>query len=350
MIIGSLAGLLIIFSGGMAEAGDAHHQPAYNDGIYWGATIGQQFTGKPVPYSMVAARDFQRNERKAPSILHFYYPLATCGRSCHGLPFPAGGAQAIRNAGAIPLITWMGDAGNSPAHDPRFSLRTIVDGRWDGAITRFAIGAKRWGHPFFLRFDPEMNGNWLPWGNGVNHNTPSEFVAAWRHVYDIFQSVGATNATWVWCPYINWTRGVRREYPGNRYVGWTCMDGYNWGTNPSSANTVHEWQSFKQLFTSTYRTLKQVAPDKPIMIAEFATSAWGGSKPAWIRNALTEIPRSYPGIRAVVYFDWSSPDGMDWPLESDPQGEAAFADGIRSGIYLPNVFGALRGPQIYPAP
>ncbi len=38
-------------------------------------------------------------------------------------------------------------------------------------------------------------------GLGVNGDQPGEFVAAWRHVHDIFTSVGATNATWVWCPY-----------------------------------------------------------------------------------------------------------------------------------------------------
>ena len=51
--------------------------------------------------------------------------------------------------------------------------------------------AADWGHwPFFLRFDWEMNGFWFPWNEGVNGNKPGEFVAAWRHVHDIFTEVG----------------------------------------------------------------------------------------------------------------------------------------------------------------
>ena len=31
-----------------------------------------------------------------------------------------------------------------------------------------------------------MNGWWWPWSEQLNGNNPGEFVAAWRHVHDIF--------------------------------------------------------------------------------------------------------------------------------------------------------------------
>ena len=48
-----------------------------------------------------------------------------------------------------------------------------------------------------------MNGNWFAWMEGVNGNQPGEYVAAWRHVHDIFTAVGATNVSWVWCPNVD---------------------------------------------------------------------------------------------------------------------------------------------------
>ena len=68
----------------------------------------------------------------------------------------------------------------------------MISGKYDSYIPQnVAEDARDWGHPFFLRFDWEMNGNWFPWSEGVNGNQSGEFVAAWRHVHDIFTSVGA---------------------------------------------------------------------------------------------------------------------------------------------------------------
>ena len=113
----------------------------------------------------------------------------------------------------------------------------MIEGHHDAYIREFAEAAKAWGHPFFLRFNWEMNGNWFPWSEGVNGNQPGEYVAAWRHVHDIFTQVGATNATWVWCPNVDPAsklHDLASLYPGDAYVDWTGLDGYNWGTNPAS--------------------------------------------------------------------------------------------------------------------
>ncbi len=118
-----------------------------------------------------------------------------------------------------------------------------------------------------------MNGGWFPWSEGVNGNKSGEFVTAWRHVHDIFTSVGATNVTWVWCPNIDPTndfQNLESLYPGDEYVDWTGLDGYNWGTNPAKPD---RWRSFDQLYKSTYDTIvKAVAPSKPLMISEIGSS------------------------------------------------------------------------------
>ena len=66
----------------------------------------------------------------------------------------------------------------------------------------------------------------------ANGNRPGEYVAAWRHVHDIFTSVGANDVTWVWCPNVDpdhKMQSLGSLYPGDAYVDWTCLDGYNWG-------------------------------------------------------------------------------------------------------------------------
>ncbi len=81
-----------------------------------------------------------------------------------------------------------------------------------------------------MRFNWEMNGRWFPWSEGVNGNKSGEYVTAWRHVHDIFTAVGANKVTWVWCPNIDPNRiflDLASQYPGDEYVDWTCLDGYN---------------------------------------------------------------------------------------------------------------------------
>ena len=59
-----------------------------------------------------------------------------------------------------------------------------------------AIRRQRW--PVVLRFAHEMNGHWYPWG--AHRTDPADFVAAWRHIHDVFRTVGATNVIWTWTP------------------------------------------------------------------------------------------------------------------------------------------------------
>ncbi len=222
----------------------------------------------------------------------------------------------------------------------RSSSARSSEGSFDTYIRSFAEAAKAWGHPFFLRFNWEMNGNWFPWGEGANGNRPGQSAAAWRHVHNIFRSVGATNVSWVWCPSITTTNAtirLRELYPGNAYVDWTCLDGYNWGAGAGP----HGWQSFDQIFSPTYSQLiGSIAPSKPMMIGEVGSSSRGGSKSAWISNMFSRIASSFGTIRALLWFDVR--DGkMNWPVESSPGSRRAFATGISNRRYLTNGNAAL---------
>ena len=102
-------------------------------------------------------------------------------------------------------------------------------------------------------------------------------------------------------------------YPGDAYVDWTGLDGYNWGTNPASPRG---WRTFDQLFRDTYDEIVEgIAPSKPMMLAEVGSSEYGGSKADWIRDALARVPTEYQQIRALLWFD-KFDDNMDWPIET----------------------------------
>jgi hypothetical protein len=319
-------------------------EPPSASAAYWGAWIGPQFTGTPAPEDMSAVAEFEKLAGKPLSLLETFSGWAACSGAsptCQPTePFPRSQFEAMRGYGAIPLYSWASEGGGEADEQPEFQLADIVAGKFDSYIRRWAEEAKAWGHPFFLRFDWEMNGDWFPWSESVNGNQPGEFVAAWRHVHDIFTAVGATNASWVWCPYVNPNGNLQSPaalYPGDAYVDWTCLDGYNRGTTTSP---TAPYRSFDYLFGPSYREITEaVAPTKPMLLAEVAASEHGGSKAEWIEDMFGELPTAYPRVRGLMWFDYYD-QGNDWPIETSPSATAAFAAGIGAPRYLANSFAA----------
>jgi len=320
------------------------------DDSYWGAWIGSQLTGSEAPWDMSAVTKFEAMTGKGISLLEFSSPFSDCGTSpCTPYSFPTTPFEDIRAHGAIPVFSWSSQSIPSSTHEPAFQLADIIDGRYDSYIRSFAVAAREWGHPFFLRFDWEMNGDWFPWSERTNGNGPGQYVAAWRHVHDIFTAVGATNATWVWCPYVDpgaTLQPLSQLYPGNAYVDWTCLDGYNWGPD---AKRAEPWRSFATLFRSSYRQITEtIAPTKPMLIAETASSEKGGSKAAWIEAMFAALPVQFPRVRGLIWFENVS-EGMDWPIETSAASREAFAAGIDDPRYLGDDYRGLSTSPI-PAP
>ncbi|HET8813779.1 MAG TPA: glycosyl hydrolase [Solirubrobacterales bacterium] len=307
--------------------------------MYWGAWIGTQLTGGEPPWEMRAARRFEAELGHGLSLLQFSAPFAECGRSrCSYYSFPTREMEKIRRHGAIPLFSW-----NSGAYPREIRLAQLTAGRYDEHIRAFARAARDWGHPFFLRFDWEMNGDWFAWGAGVNGNTPREFRSAWRHVHDVFRRVGARNATWVWCPYAR-DEPLRPFYPGNRYVDWTCLDGYNWG--PDSPEPA-PWRSFREIFAPAYRRVAgHIAPGKPMLLGEVASTGGEAAKAGWINDMFAALRHGFPKVRGLVWFDKVDRE-VDWPLETSPAAAEAFGRGLDHG-YRQNVFSRLGGSPILP--
>jgi beta-mannanase len=303
---------------------------------YWGIWIDN------APFDMAALTTFETKVKKKVSILHF--GEAWQNGSGGYLPFQAFAFQRVRDHGAIPLVDWFSwRCCNATSN---MNLAEVYNGKHDAHIRTWATAAKNWGHPFMLRFDAEQNGWWLPWSEQTNGNKPGDYVKAWRHVHDIFHSVGANNVYWVWCPNIAGSKStpMASMYPGGNYVDWTCLDGYNWGTRNGN-----KWQTFAQVFGgeemggyrgqhNSYKEILSIAPDKPLMIGETASSEQGGSKAGWIKDALeVALPRTFPQIKALVWFN----EYEDWSVTTSASAVDQFAKSIQSSYYEPNVFGSI---------
>jgi len=316
--------------------------------VYWGAWMdGHVYDrqGEPpwgdAPWDGNTWDEFERNVGKSASIVHFGQPAPW------NQVFDATPLTLSRERGAIPLM----DMASNGA-----SLQGIAAGTKDTYLIDWARAVADYGKPFFFRWDWEMNGSWFHWGQEAAEN-PALFVEAWRHFHDIAEAQGALNITWVWCPNTTFASSTPLEslYPGDSYVDWTCVDGYNHGLNEISPNG---WTDFHSLFSQTYNELLSLAPTKPVMIAETGSTEVGGgaSKAEWITGALgPQLAIDFPQVKAVVWFNWNIPtedgEAWDWPIESSPNAEAAFASAISSPYYAGDEFGDLPAlTRIQPLP
>jgi hypothetical protein len=238
-------------------------------------------------------------------------------------PFYSSDEQQIADRGASHVVTWEPNG---------YSLKTIAAGGADTFIRAWAKGAAAWGGRIYLRPMHEMNGDWYPWGRGVNGNTPGDFVAAWRHLHDLFVAEGATNVKWVWSPNVRYGSEypLADLYPGSAYVDWLGLDGYNWGLDHHLGQP--KWQSFEQIFGATYREVTKLAPGKPLMVAETASTENGGDKAQWIlQTFLNDVPQ-YPALRAVIWFNQA--DGAsNFKIDSSAASLAAFKQVLNSAAW-----------------
>jgi hypothetical protein len=252
--------------------------------------------------------------------------VASIYKDWGGRAFEEDQLQALWDQGGVPMVTW----------EPwGASLRAIAHGHYDRYVRGTARAAARWGHPVFLRFAHEMNGDWYPWAKGTS---PHVYKAAWRHLVRLFRRAGATNVRWVWTPYVNPGGHLpfRSRYPGNRWVDWVGLDGLNWGGG-------FGWSSFKELFGRSYGVLKRLS-SAPMILAEVGCGEQGGSKAHWVASAMRrQLPRM-GRVHALVW--WSADDPRaDLRVNSSRSALAALRRAAKSPPYRTGREAILRLPR-----
>ena len=232
---------------------------------------------------------------------------------------PISELDAVRSRGATPLVTWEPWAWGGGVDQPAYSLARITAGDFDAYISQWGQSLAAWGKPVMLRFAHEMNGNWYPWAEGVNGNQAGEYVAAWRHVHDVVAATGASNVQWVWSPNVPYwgSTDLAGLYPGAGYVDIVALDGYNWGTS----QTWSTWVSPVDLFAPGISQLRTLAPGKPVLVAETASSELGGSKASWNTDLVSYLA-AQPDVMGFVWFDMQKE--TDWRINSSDPSASAF--------------------------
>jgi len=276
---------------------------------------------------------------KKPAIAMWYQAWTPTGT--YGL-FKKTEVESILKRGAIPMITWEpwipgGDpkSPGNPANQPAWRLSRITAGDYDPYVRAWARGAASVDGPIMLRPMHEMNGYWYPWSGMANGNKPEQFVAAWKHIHDIFIEEGATNVTWVWS--INWNSSPNTAenhysayYPGAEYVDWTSISGFNWGTSPNDSRN----HSFDHIYTGPLAYLRTLK--KPIVISEIACNT-GVDKPAWIRDAYRRVVGDHPEVKGIVYFnkrEVGATATQNWPIYTSAASEEAYRYSISSRMFI----------------
>ncbi len=266
------------------------------------------------PSSITPLADTEWSARARAKVSSYYTDVSS--------GFNATWAGRVRARGTVPLITleiWEPGKG---VNQSKYSMDAITAGTMDSYLRQYARDARAYGGPIWLRPFHEMNGNWYPWCGTVNGNTPQKSIAAWRHIRSLFIQEGATNVLFVWSPNIHsipWGTSppIKAYWPGEAYVDIMALDGFNFG-----AIGGRNWNTFESLYTGAYREVAALSPAKPIIVAETGCTATGGDKATWISDMFEVIPRKFPRIVGVVWFN--SNKDRDWRIDSSSASRQAF--------------------------
>jgi mannan endo-1,4-beta-mannosidase len=262
--------------------------------------LGVYATGAPYTYTGVTA--FTTATGIKPRLVVYY--------SGWPEPFQTSFVTTVAKHGAVTIVQMDPD---------NVSIAAIAQGQYDAYLISYAKAVRAYGKPVILSFGHEMNGTWYSWG--YQHTSPATFVAAWRHIVDIFRAHGARNVTWMWTVNIIKTKNgyipsPAPWWPGRSYVTWVGIDAYY--LQPS-------WQ-FVPIFGPTIVAVRELTGD-PILIAETSVTH-SANQPEKIANLFAGV-RTY-GLLGLVWFDAVS-YSRDYRL-SGPEAIAAFRQGAETYI------------------
>ncbi len=273
------------------------------------------------PRNMELIKNFESTYSFRPQIIMWYLDW--------NQKFPVEDCMKVLQYGAIPHIVWepwiWGDFN-------AIKINNIINGEWDDYIKTWAKEIKRFQYPIFIRFAHEFNIDGYPWCLIHNNKDPQLYIKMFRYVVDIFRKEGAYNALFVWCP-MNYSHpneawnDYLKAYPGDDYVDWIGIDGYNWGTSQDWS----QWLTFEELFKEPIRKLSKNFPTKPIMIAEFASAPQGGDKAKWILDIPEFIKSTLKPIKAIHWFDLKKE--ADWRIVAPPTAGTAFKYMIHDPLF-----------------
>ncbi len=232
--------------------------------------------------------------------------------------FPLATATWIRGTGSIPYIRLMlRDRPEQNKKNRIFTLNRIIRGYFDRDLRAWADAARDFGSPLLVEYGTEVNGEWFPWngvwnggarkngfGNPKYADGPERFREAYRHIITVMRRQGATNITWVFhvnnddWPQKQWNR-FENYYPGDSYIDWVAVSAYG-----AQTPTDDGCDTFREMMDAAYPRLVAMAPQKPLVVAEFGVAAHNPhcDQAAWAEAALTDLTQAR----------WPRVSGFSW--------------------------------------
>ncbi|HET7324403.1 MAG TPA: glycosyl hydrolase [Halococcus sp.] len=270
----------------------------------------------------------------------------------------------IWEAGSVPLVSWQPFLKRKQQTSETIE-REIAQGKYDDGIETWADLLTKWARPrgdktrgrrFYFRPAHEMNGDWFPWSavdssrinatatasksadtSGPNPaaGTPKDYVEMWRRMHGIFSktAMDETDIQWIWSPNVTEVGNIKTEryYPGDKYVDWVGLDGFNFG----GTQWYSGWDSPEVLYDPMMNRMRKLT-SKPIALTEFATSSFvpandqdadkddGQYRPekkvAWIEDVFAYIKANDIKMACWFNLDKTGPDEADWAIFGGKRG------------------------------
>jgi hypothetical protein len=271
-----------------------------------------------------------------------------------GIKFPFHSAENIYKHGVIPSIRMLPWSTYSKS-DMTYSLKKIVDGRFDKELRQWAKELKASGIPVMIDFAGEPNGDWFPWSgvyNGAGKTDgygsksladgPELYADAYRHIINIFNDEGANRVTWVFhvnaigAPDEQWN-DIGSYYPGDEYIDWIGFSAYGaqrWGES---------YLRLVDIMQPAYTKLAALSDKKPIAVLEFGIADYlpNVNKALWIQSALYTVQQpEFSRIKAIGWWHstWWNADGTMSAIQIDSSPEALrfYREAVAQPVFIDN--------------
>lgn len=220
--------------------------------------------------------------------------------------FPTDDERASVAAGRILHVDI--DARLFEAPQDAISWQDVSSGKFDASLIRQARGIESLGVPVFVTFDHEPDQ-----ARRTSLGSAADFIAAWRHVHDLYRRAGANNVVWVWVVtgYPPLISAAARMWPGNGYVDWISWEAYNASGCQTGDADPAQFQSFGESVLPFYDWLRDhgrasgIDTSKPMMISEAASASYPQTpllSASWYLQ-IAEVLDTHRSIRAITLWD-----------------------------------------------
>lgn len=202
----------------------------------------------------------------------------------------------------------------------------IAQGKHDDTLRAQAEGVASLKVPTFVTFEQEANQK----DKVGQRGSDEEFIAAWRHLHDLYAEAGATNAVWVWVMTGNKQNLPRTAalWPGNDVVQWISWNIYNQSGCRNNKLDVSKYVSFEEGlrvfhdWVTSAGLAAGIDASKPMMISETGSAQYP-KDPQKSAQWYADIPgalKKFPDVKAVGL--WASggggPNGCDYRFQRNP--------------------------------